>query len=145
VLGGQLWVFGGDAPSCGMLPPHAHSLELRLGRGGACTWRCPTTTGPPPPSCCDAAAVACGSHLIKGASGSGPSGLVEYGYVLLLGGSSAGGYLPMGELPILDTHALTWSRLKCQGVPPAARAGHVAAAVRGADGAHRVLVYGGGK
>ena len=59
--------------------------------------------------------VACGSHLIKGASGSGPSGLVEYGYVLLLGGSSAGGYLPMGELPILDTHALTWTNPRMAG------------------------------
>jgi hypothetical protein len=72
--------------------------------------------------------------------------------VLLLGGSSAGGYLRMGELPMLDTNSLVWSRLRCPGTPPAARAGHVAAVLRsgggagagGSGGAFRVLVFGGG-
>ena len=77
--------------------------------------------------------------------------------MLLLGGSSAGGYLRMGDLPMLDTETLVWSRLRCPGTPPAARAGHVAAVLRsggagaggagagaGAGAAFRVLVFGGG-
>lgn len=52
---------------------------------------------------------------------------------------------------MLDTHTLMWSRLRCPGTPPAARAGHVAAVLRsggggggGTGGAFRVLVFGGG-
>lgn len=52
---------------------------------------------------------------------------------------------------MLDTHTLLWSRLRCPGTPPAARAGHVAAVLRsggsgggGTGGAFRVLVFGGG-
>ena len=52
---------------------------------------------------------------------------------------------------MLDTHTLLWSRLRCPGTPPAARAGHVAAVLRSGGsgggttgGAFRVLVFGGG-
>ena len=100
----RLWVFGGDAPASGFAPPEAWALQLQLDGGAACSWSCPATSGPPPPACCDHAAAACGTS------------------VLLLGGSSSGGYLPMGELPVLDTRALVWGRLRCPGTPPAARA-----------------------
>jgi len=132
VVASRLWVFGGDAPATGLLPQQVYSATLPhdgLLTGTTVAWECPQVSGEPPPPCCDHAAVGCGSR------------------VLVLGGSSGGGYLPLDRIAVFDTGALAWAWIAAgAGGAPSARAGHVAAALPAAGGGarFRVLVFGGG-
>ena len=156
VVSEKLWVFGGDAPSEGMLPMEVWSLALRgaspaansvaaapavasAGSGAASTtdsappsgsitlrWAEVATTGKAPLPCCDHVAVVVGSRI------------------LLLGGSSQLGYIPLDRLFAFDSNALSWIALQCSGSVPSARSGHVAAALRSSRDGWRLFLFGGG-
>lgn len=64
--------------------------------------------------------------------------------VLLIGGSNASGYAPMGQLAVFDTGLLSWSSIQCAGKVPTNRSGHAGASLRLQSGDWSVYIFGGG-
>ena len=136
----RLWLFGGDAPA-GTLPMDVWSLPLRgvgesvtaakgvtagEGSGRPPEWERARVNGTPPPPCHDHTATTCGSR------------------VLLLGGSSADGYVGLSTLSILNVDQLSWALVRTSGAVPRPRAGHGAAAVQTEARGWDVYLFGGG-
>ncbi|KAJ1619945.1 hypothetical protein T492DRAFT_403997 [Pavlovales sp. CCMP2436] len=117
----RLYVFGGE-DSTGLLPPDVHALDLLT-----LSWVRHKCSGHVPVAVRDHVAIAAGSRM------------------LVVGGSTAAGYVDGSKLAVLETETMVWAQVRCSGQVPSARAGHAVAMTPSmSEGGWDLCIFGGG-